>query len=308
MQSNARVSHMNNQVQLTGIRHITLVGSVANLILSGAKLTVGTLSSSQALIADGVHSLSDLATDLAVWIGARLWTAPADRRHPYGHGRIETLVNLFIALALGSVALGIAWEAISTIHDTHGAPPGWWAFAVAIFSLFVKEALYRWTAWHGRLIRSSAVIANAWHHRSDALSSIPVALAVIAGHVSPNLTAVDHVAALIVSLMLLKATWDIGWPCVRELTEENSCRDIEDCVHELAIADPTIAEVHAIRCKRLGSMFAIDLHLLVTPSMPVAEAHAVADGFERSLMDRRPDVIDVLVHIEPYRQIGDPSA
>jgi len=290
------------ETQTREIRTVTVVGSLLNIVLAAVKLAIGFLSSSQALIADGVHSLSDLLTDVAVWAGARLWTAPADDSHPYGHGRLETLINFFIAAMLGVVALGIGWEAIVTIHENHGTPPGWSAFFVALIAIAVKEWLYRWTVLKGREIRSSAVIANAWHHRSDAMSSIPVALAVVAGHFFPELTAIDHVAALIVSILLLKATWDIGWPCIRELMEENSCHEFELTLQNLVRENLAIEGIHAIRCKRLGSMHAVDFHLQFAPQAEVATAHDLAGQFKAAFMEQHPEVIDVLIHIEPTHE------
>jgi cation diffusion facilitator family transporter len=288
--------------QAAAIRGVTLVGAVCNLGLAGAKTAAGTLSGSQALLADGVHSLSDLATDVAVWAGARYWTAPADSSHPYGHGRIETLVNIFIAGVLAIAALGLGWRAVMSLGSPPPHPPGWGAFGVALLSILVKETLYQWTVRQGRRIRSSALLANAWHHRSDALSSVPVAVAVVTSHLVPGLAGVDAVAALIVAVMLLKATWVIGWPCVQELVESARCSDVETATQRVAAEFAEITEVHKIRSRRLGSMFAIDLHLLIAPDTTVKDAHDTAEAFKARLIEAEPGIADILVHIEPARR------
>ncbi|WP_439899327.1 cation diffusion facilitator family transporter [Photobacterium kishitanii] len=162
------------------IQKVTWVGSIANIALAFIKITVGKLTGSQALIADGVHSFSDLVTDTAIIIGSRYWTAPADTEHPYGHGRFETLTNIFIGFILAIVGIGIGWDSLHSISTQSHSQPGILAFSAAVASIVVKEALYRWTAIQAKSINSRALYANAWHHRSDALSSLPVAIAVIA--------------------------------------------------------------------------------------------------------------------------------
>lgn len=293
-----------SQNSLAEIRWITLVGSVLNLGLAVVKIGVGWGAGSQALVADGVHSFSDLVTDFAVWAGAGIWTAPADEEHPFGHGRLETLVNLFIAAMLGLVAAGIGWEAVLSIQSPQGTLPGLAVLVVALVSIVSKEMLYRWTVAKGRAVRSSAVIANAWHHRSDALSSIPVALAAVAGKFFPWFTAVDPVAALVVCVMLGKATWDIGWPSLQELMEANDSKEFEATLEHLVAEFPAIHGVHEVRSKRLGSMFAVDFHLMVDPETRVAAAHHLAHCLERDFVIKHPEVIDVLIHIEPVHEEG----
>ena len=147
------------------------------------------------------------------------------------------------------------------------------------------------------------LLANAWHHRSDALSSVPVAVAVATSHLAPALSRIDTVAALIVTVMLLKATWVIGWPCVQELVESARGGDVESAAHRTAVEFPEIAEVHKIRSRRLGSMFAVDLHLLIAPDTTVKDAHDTAEAFKRRLGEVDPEIADVLVHIEPAHDV-----
>jgi cation diffusion facilitator family transporter len=159
--------------QAREVRRVTLWGLVVNLGLSAAKFIFGIVGASQALVADGVHSLSDLVTDVAVLVGAGFWSAPADAEHPHGHGRIETLITSAIGIVLGGVGVGLGYRALLSLHEAHASQPGWSAFVVACLSIVAKEFLYRWTVHVGKRVKSSAAVANAWHHRSDALSSVP---------------------------------------------------------------------------------------------------------------------------------------
>lgn len=216
-----------SDVPLKLIHKATWVGSIANVALALLKITVGKVTGSQALIADGVHSFSDLVTDTAILIGSRYWTAPADKEHPYGHGRFETLTNIFIGVILAIVGIGIGWDSINSIGNEAKTNPGMLAFGAAVASILVKEILYRWTVVQAKKINSRALHANAWHHRSDALSSLPVAIAVIANYFVPDLHYLDQVAALLVTAMILKAAFEILWPAIMEITEAEADSDIE---------------------------------------------------------------------------------
>ena len=282
------------------IRRTTLVGMFANVALAALKVGVGLFAHSQALVADGVHSLSDLATDLAVLIGAPLWAAPPDRDHPYGHGRVETLINLGIGLVLAGTAVTIAWRALVSLTQGAGPAPGWAALAAALASIAAKETVYRYTAARARHLRSSALASNAWHHRSDALSSVPVALAVVGARLLPHWTFLDEVAALLVTAMLLKATWHIAWPGLHELLEARGCKACEHDIVTLADEFDHVREVHSVRSRRVGGAVFADLHLLVSPTMTVEAAHEIAESFKRAVIERQEDVVDVLVHVEPW--------
>ncbi|MGF1692015.1 cation diffusion facilitator family transporter [Photobacterium kagoshimensis] len=282
------------------IQKATWVGSIANVVLAIIKITVGKITGSQALVADGVHSFSDLVTDTAILIGSRYWTAPADKEHPYGHGRFETLTNIFIGVILVLVGLGIGWDSISTIGHESTNTPGMLAFGAAIASILVKEALYRWTIIQAKKINSRALHANAWHHRSDALSSLPVAIAVIANYVLPDLYYLDQIAALLVTTMILKAAFEILWPAIWELTEAEADSELEQKIQRYADNDQDIGEVHAIRSRRTGSNILLDFHLLVDPEMSVDNAHTIAENFKSHILEEIDEVVDVIIHIEPY--------
>lgn len=284
------------------IRRITFGGAAANLCLAALKVLAGWAGRSQALVADGIHSLSDLVTDAAVLLGAHYWSAPPDPGHPYGHGRIETIVSIAIGGVLAAVGLGTGWRALATMPEARAAAPAWSVFWIALVSIAVKEALYRWTAATGRRLRSRALAANAWHHRSDALSSVPVAASVAGSHFAPHFGHLDHVAALLVSAMILHASWRIVWPCVRELMETAGDRSVNRLLQECRPAFPGIREIHKVRSRRIGGALLIDLHMLVEPGMPVSKAHALAEALQQHIEERDPDITDVLVHVEPWLQ------
>ncbi|MEC6815207.1 cation diffusion facilitator family transporter [Photobacterium toruni] len=282
------------------IQKVTWVGSIANIALAFIKITIGKLTGSQALIADGVHSFSDLVTDTAILIGSRYWTAPADKEHPYGHGRFETLTNIFIGFILAIVGLGIGWDSLHSISTQAHSQPGMLAFSAAVASIIVKEVLYRWTAIQAKSINSRALYANAWHHRSDALSSLPVAIAVIANYFFPSFHYLDQIAALIVTVMILKASFEILWPAILELTEAQADFDIEKQIQAYAAEDKDIKEVHEIRSRRTGSTILLDFHLLVDPEMSVERAHNITENFKTHLLKNLNEVVDIIIHIEPY--------
>ncbi|PSV46115.1 cation diffusion facilitator family transporter [Photobacterium indicum] len=289
-----------SDVPLKLIRKATWVGSIANVALALLKITIGKITGSQALIADGVHSFSDLVTDTAILIGSRYWTAPADKEHPYGHGRFETLTNIFIGVILAIVGIGIGWDSINSIGNEAKTNPGLLAFGAAIASILVKEILYRWTVIQAKKINSRALHANAWHHRSDALSSLPVAIAVIANYFVPDLHYLDQVAALLVTAMILKAAFEILWPAIMEITEAEADSDIENKIQQYAAENSDIREVHAIRSRRTGSSILLDFHLLVDPEMSVDKAHEITEDFKSHILEQLDEVVDVIIHIEPY--------
>lgn len=281
-------------------RKITWIGLMINLGLAALKFLFGLFGKSNALIADAVHSLSDLVTDFAVLIGVQFWSKPPDARHPYGHRRIETLVSAAIGVALLVVALGLAYDALKTIRQEHIPQPQWIALYGALLSIFLKEVLYRWTARTGKRIKSPAVLANAWHHRTDALSSIPVALAIAAAAIQPSLAFIDPIGAFVVSLFIIHASWKIIHPALSELIDEGATEEVNRRIADIALAVRGVESVHAIRARRMGTMLHIDLHVMVDPQMSVLRGHEISHDVKRELLERGPDVIDVIIHLEPF--------
>ncbi len=277
------------------------VGLVVNVLLTIAKFVGGVLGHSQAVVADAVHSLSDLVTDVAVIVGVHFWSAPADADHPHGHARIETLVTVAIGLALAAVGIALGWEALRGLRGpTHGHP-GVIALVAAVVSIISKEILFRWTAVVGRTADSPALVANAWHHRSDALSSIPAALAVAVSLARPQWSAVDHVGAAIVCLFILQASWRIAVPAIGQLIDQGAPEAESRALERLASNIDGVHNAHALRTRYTGAKLAVDLHIEVDGELSVAAGHRIAQQVQRELLSKGPDVIDVVVQVEPYR-------
>jgi cation diffusion facilitator family transporter len=281
------------------IRRITWIGLAINIGLSGLKFVVGIVGRSQAVIADAVHSLSDMATDVAVLFGVKYWSAPPDDEHPYGHRRIEALIAAAIGLVLAAVAVGIGYRALATVRELHVRQPGWVAMTGPALSIVLKELLYQWTVAIGRRAKSPAVIANAWHHRSDAMSSIPALLAVVLSRWNPEWAFLDHVGALIVSLFIFKVSWDIVMPSLAELTDRGGTAQDREQIRRIVGAVPGVRGLHAVRTRRLGAYLHVDLHVLVEPTLSVRAGHDISEDVKRALLQEDPNILDVVVHLEP---------
>ena len=296
------------QSSLTGIaaqqsgevRRVTWWGLAANLALSGMKFVFGLIGASQALVADAVHSLSDSLTDIMIVVAAPIWSAPADASHPHGHGRIETVITFLIGAVLGVVGFGLGYRAVATLPQYHTVSPGWIAFAAACISIVSKEWLYRWNVAVGRRIKSSALVANAWHHRSDALSSVPVAVAVLGTRIRPEWGFLDHIATVVVSVLILHAAWKIARPALSQLIDAGATVKERDRILSIASNTKGVEAVHALRTRYVGPSLHVDLHVLVDPELTVREGHAIAGAVKQRLLKEGPEIIDVLVHLEPF--------
>jgi cation diffusion facilitator family transporter len=281
------------------VRNAGWVGLVANLALAAFKLAAGTIGHSHAVVADAVHSLSDVFTDLAVILGVRYWSKPADERHPHGHHRIETLVAIVIGLFLATVALGLAWEAITQRHLRPEGAPTTIALVAALVSILVKELLYRWTLLVGRRVDSLALIANAWHHRSDALSSVPAALAVGVSVVAPQWALVDRIGAVVVCVFILYAGWRIVAPAVAQLLDTAAPPEERERLEAIALSVDGVRGAHALRTRYLGPRLSVDLHVVVAADLSVEQGYAIGEAVRRALLERGERVADVLVKVEP---------
>ena len=275
------------------------VGLLVNLALAGIKFAAGTLGHSQAVVADAIHSLTDTVTDLALIFGARYWTAPADEEHPHGHRKFETLITVFIGLVVAAAAISIGWDAV-TSFGRPTTPPSLIALIAAVASIGIKEGLYRWTARVGRETGSSALIANAWHHRTDALSSIPVAVAVAAAILDHRLAVVDQIGALVVAVFILHAAIRIIRPALEQLVDAGAPKAHRRELERLALEVDGVRAAHALRTRYIGSELAVDVHVEVDANLSVADGFAIARRVKRDLLERGPGVADVVVQIEPY--------
>ena len=284
----------------SGVRRVTVVGLIGNLVLAAVKFAAGVLGNSQAVVADAVHTLTDMTTDVAILVGVGYWSAPADECHPHGHARIETAVTVGIGVVLAVAAFLLGYEGLSSLHERrlpHPSPAAFWA---AVLSIAAKEALFRWTFAVGKRLKSTALIANAWHHRTDALSSIPVALAVGATLISPMWSFLDPLGAVFVSLFILRAAWGIIRPALGELVDVGAPQEVRNRVIEIARQTPGVLDVHGVRTRYAGSRLQVDLHVLVHDTLTVREGHEISEEVKRRLLAFGPDVIDVVVHLEPY--------
>lgn len=283
----------------TQVRVCAWVGAAANLSLAALKLSAGVIGHSHAVVADAAHSISDLVTDFAVIAGVHFWSQPADERHPHGHERIETLVTVAIGAVLAFVALGIGWNAVQGASRWGSAAPTGVALAAALVSIVVKEALYQWTVHVGRVASSPATVANAWHHRSDALSSIPAAASVAIAMVDPRLVVIDRIGAVVVCLFILVAAWRITAPAAAQLIDTAAPAEERQQLERLALSVAGVRDAHALRTRYVGPKLAVDLHVVVDPSLSVEEGYAIGEAVRRTLLGDGPGVHDVLVKVEP---------
>jgi len=267
-------------------------------LLAGFKFVVGFFGRSQAVMADGIHSLSDMVTDLFVLIGIKFWSAPADECHPYGHQRIETITTVGMASLLAFAAVGLGLNAVFRLANPV-CPSLSYVFIAPLASIIIKEILFRRTRLVGRRIKSQAVIANAWHHRSDVISSIPPLIAVVAAAINPKWAFLDPVGALIVALLIQRVAWKIAAPALAELTEKGAGPEELKMISTLAGEVPGVYSVHKIRTRRLGAGLFVDLHVVVDGDLTVRESHDIASAIQKKLMGDGPSVMDVTVHMEP---------
>jgi len=280
-------------------RRVTLAGLVINLFLTVIKIVAGVYGNSQSVIADGIHSLSDSATDVAVLVGLKYWNEPPDLCHPYGHRRIETMVTVVIGIALALAGIFLGSEAVEKFRSGGYVVPETVTLAVAIISVVVKEFLFRWTYNVGEKLKSSALKANAWHHRTDSFSSIAVALAIGMALIDPKWALLDPVAALAVGAFILQAAWKIATPALRELADAGATAEDLKNIEKLVLEVEGVVSVHALRSRFHGAGLQVDLHIQVDGGLSVREGHVISGKAKRRLIEDGPDIVDVLVHIEP---------
>ena len=285
---------------------VTLLGSIGNLVLLSFKFVAGIVAGSAAMVADAVHSLSDFLTDLIVLVFVRIGAKPQDADHDYGHGKYETLATLLVALALVGAAIGIivtgSLKIARWLQGETLEMPGMLALWAALLSIAVKEILFRYTLARGKSLDSPAVVANAWHHRSDALSSIGAAIgiggAILLGE---RWAMLDPLASIVVGAMLVKVAWDLLKVSTGELTDcslpEETEREIEDIIHSF----PEVSEPHNLRTRRIGNRIAIEAHVRLDGNMSLEDAHEIVSAIEHKLKDRFGKATLVTIHMEPRK-------
>jgi cation diffusion facilitator family transporter len=290
-----------SKTQATGAgTSVTLIGVAANAVLIAFKLAGGLLGQSQALIADAAHSVSDLFSDVVVLVGLKAGRKAADQDHPFGHARMETLSSGVVGIFLIGAALFIGIDAASSIYNHTESHPTWLAVGVAALSIIVKEALYRYTVRVGRRIKSPVIMANAWHHRSDALSSVAVLLGVGAARIRPGWHILDAYAALIVSLLILKVGIEILWRSIQELTDTAPPPETLDEVGRCIRGVDGVLGHHDLRVRTSGGLYQMEAHIVVDGSLTVIEGHEMAKSVEFCLKDEIEDLSQVIIHVDPY--------
>lgn len=280
------------------IVRVTLIGSAFDFLLGVAKIIGGLIGNSSALIADGVHSLSDLLTDFMVIYASSHAHREADEEHPYGHGRIETLATVGLGIALLVVAVGISWDAINRLfHPETLWQPGVLALVIAAISIVVKEGLYHYSMTIAKKFRSNMLKANAWHSRSDAISSVIVVIGV-AGSMA-GLDYLDAIAAVGVALMIAKISWELVWHSVRELIDTGLEPERVAAIRNSILNVDGVTALHILRTRRMGSDALVDVHIQVPPTVSVSEGHHISEVVRERVIDEIDEVADVMVHIDP---------
>ena len=288
------------------IYKVTLVGSAGNMALLAFKFIAAIIGHSSAMMADAIHSLSDFITDIVVLAFVRLSAKPQDKSHDYGHGKFETFATFIIGIALVIVSIGIMVAAVQKVVLWAGGAelqaPGKLALWAALVSIIVKEVLYRYTAVRGKALNSQAMIANAWHHRRDALSSIAAAIGIGGAIVlGSRWTVLDPVASIFVGLMLVKVAYELLKQSVDELTESSLPEDTEQEIATIISSFPDITEPHNLRTRRIGNRIAIEAHIRMDGNLPLREAHDRATAIEQKLKERFGPTTHISIHMEPIK-------
>lgn len=287
----------NRHDNLSTASRVIVVGAITNVFLAITKVTAGTLGNSHALVADGIHSASDLFTDLIVYFAAKYGGQAADDDHPYGHRKIETVATTVISVSLVLVGIGIMYDAFTSLAETADMQNGYLLLIVSFFSIVANEWLFRYTAHYAKKLKLELLMANAWHHRSDAASSVVVFIGIAAsilGH--PYL---DAIAAVIVALMIIKTALKIGWTSVQELIDTSIDQELLDSISQCILSVEGVQSLHQLRGRSMAADILLDVHVLVSPKLTVSEGHYIGQQVRLKVCKDYPEVIDMTVHIDP---------
>ena len=293
------------EVREKEIYKVTLIGSAVNAILIVLKFIAGFVGKSSAMVADAVHSLSDFISDVIVLVFVKIAGKPKDKTHDYGHGKFETLATMIIGILLIIAGLGLLINGIDTvIRSLHGElleRPTMLALIVAAVSIASKEWLYQYTVSSGKKLNSQAVIANAWHHRSDAVSSLGTLIGISgAMFLGDKWRILDPIAAIVVSVLIIKSGYDIVKPCISELLEASLPEEKENEIENLVTSVPGIEFIHNLRTRRIGNGIAVDLHAKMDGNLPLSEAHEKATAAEKAIKKVFGENSIINIHMEPF--------
>jgi len=276
-----------------------ITGLIGNVFLMGFKLFAGIYGRSQTMLADSVNHMGDIMSDIAMLFGVKYWSAPPDDTHPHGHQRIEAIVSLVIGVMICVSAVIILLNAITTFGKGHKEAPGIIALVAAIVSLITKETLHRIVIKAGKEARSTSLIAKAMDHRSDAVESIPVGIAVGASILIPGWTFLDHVGAGIVSIYIFQMGIKVIWPAYNELTDRGASDAEIKSIEKLCLRIKGVRSLHKIKTRKLGFGWDVSLHIQVDPKITVKKGHDIAGAVKQCLLKSELDIIDVTIHVEP---------
>jgi cation diffusion facilitator family transporter len=280
-------------------RKVTWIGVAANALLIVVKFVAGILGHSQALIADAFHSVSDFFTDAVVLLGLRYGRKPPDTDHHFGHARIETMASAVVGISLISVAFFLGYRSVVNVYTHADNYPTYLALAAAILSIVVKETLYRYTVIVGKRIRSQAVIANAWHHRSDAFSSVAVLIGVGGALINPQWHMLDAYAALVVSFFIAKVGFDVLLRSLREMTDTAPSQQFQNSVMNCIRGVSGILSAHDLKIRSMGGTYFLQVHIVVNKDMQVEESHRILNE-ARELIHQKFDLIgEIIIHVDP---------
>ncbi|MBI5448691.1 MAG: cation transporter [Gammaproteobacteria bacterium] len=277
---------------------LTLLGAASNILLAVIKILGGLYGHSHALIADGIHSLADLVTDCVVLLATRFSSQKADIKYPYGYARVETLATAALALLLLATGLGIIYDAGHLLFEHHTSiAPSFYVLLIALFSLLIKEVLFRYTLKFAKKLHSPLLKANAWHHRSDAAASLVVLVGIIGALL--GFLHLDAFASIIVAIMIIKMGWELTFTSVRELIDVGLDITLLKQIEKSILAIEGVRAIHQLRARSMGGKVFLDMHLLVSPSLSVSEGHFIAAKTQRDLMNLMPNIADITIHVDP---------
>lgn len=288
------------------IYKVTIWGSIVNLVLVVFKFVAGIIGHSSAMIADAVHSLTDFITDIIVIAFVRISSKPEDEDYEYGHGKFETLATAIIGLVLFIVGVGIAFDStksiISVIQGEELEAPTILALIAAILSIILKEITYHYTLYQGKKLNSNAVIANAWHHRSDAFSSIGTTIGISGAiFLGAKWRLLDPIAAFVVSIFIMRVSYKLMKPCVEELLEKSLPKDIENKITGIILSNPEVSSPHHLRTRHIGNHIAIEVHIRMNGDMTLNNAHEITKKIEASLKEEFGKETHIGIHMEPVK-------
>ncbi len=278
---------------------VTIVGICANIVLVVIKIYAGLLGKSQALVADGIHSLSDLLSDFIVLFGLKWGAMDADENHPFGHGRIETLSSMIVGILLIGAGVGIVYNSVEVLYEHQKAEPTLLTIFIAFTSILIKETMYWYTVLIGRKMKSMLLIANAWHHRTDALSSVAVLIGVGGVYLNPDWYLADSLASLFVTYFIFRAGGQMVCTALKEVADTAPSKDVLDKIRDTAQTVDGVINAHDIHARFSGGQIFSEIHIVVNPEITVREGHEIADEVERAVIAEVDDLVRVIVHVDP---------